>query len=208
VVAIPTEPIGSIPRPGYLMEAWQAFVSGTLSKGQLDSAVADALADTIKEFRATGSPVITDGEQSKASFATYPLLGAANLSPDGVTIPFSDGHTRQLPRLTGGPFRYTIHASSFLRAAKHLTQTPIKQAVISASALSLLYPQNAIPSYSREQFLNDLIAEAEADIRECLDAGAASVQIDFTEGRVYSNCKLPVSMFNWPARETMGESSN
>jgi methionine synthase II (cobalamin-independent) len=56
--------------------------------------------------------------------------------------------------------------------------------VISASALSLLYPQHDIPSYSREQFLDDLISEAEADIRGCLDSEAANVQIDFTEGRL------------------------
>ncbi len=33
-------------------------------------------------------------------------------------------------------------------------------------------------------FLDDLVAEATADIRGCLDSGAHSVQIDFTEGRL------------------------
>ena len=33
-------------------------------------------------------------------------------------------------------------------------------------------------------FLEDLVGEAERDIRECLEAGAACVQIDFTEGRL------------------------
>jgi 5-methyltetrahydropteroyltriglutamate--homocysteine methyltransferase len=61
---------------------------------------------------------------------------------------------------------------------------PIKQAVISASALSLLYPSEAIPDYSRDEFLADLIDEAELDIRGSLNAGAASVQIDFTEARL------------------------
>jgi 5-methyltetrahydropteroyltriglutamate--homocysteine methyltransferase len=60
----------------------------------------------------------------------------------------------------------------------------VKQAVISASALSLLYPQSGIDGYSRETFLEDLIREAERDIRECLEANAACVQIDFTEGRL------------------------
>ena len=32
--------------------------------------------------------------------------------------------------------------------------------------------------------MSDLIAEAEKDIRGCLEAGATSVQIDFTEGRL------------------------
>jgi 5-methyltetrahydropteroyltriglutamate--homocysteine methyltransferase len=60
----------------------------------------------------------------------------------------------------------------------------LKQAVISASALSLLYPQDGLPQYPREEFLNDLTREVEHDIRDCLLAGAHCVQIDFTEGRL------------------------
>jgi 5-methyltetrahydropteroyltriglutamate--homocysteine methyltransferase len=60
----------------------------------------------------------------------------------------------------------------------------VKQAVISASALSLLYPQDGIEGYPRERFVDDLVAEAEADIRGCFDAGAYDVQVDFTEGRL------------------------
>ena len=61
---------------------------------------------------------------------------------------------------------------------------PVKQAVISASALSLLYPQEGIENYSQEQFINDLLNEAEADIRRSLNSGAYNVQIDFTEARL------------------------
>jgi 5-methyltetrahydropteroyltriglutamate--homocysteine methyltransferase len=143
-----------------------------------------ALLDTIRLFEHTGSPVITDGEQTKSSFATYPLEGIANVAADGVVIPFEDGHTRQLPRLTYGPFRYGTHASTYLAAARRLTKLPVKQAVISASALSLLYPEVEIPGYPREAFLSDLADEAAADIRGCLDQGADGVQIDFTEGRL------------------------
>jgi 5-methyltetrahydropteroyltriglutamate--homocysteine methyltransferase len=107
-----------------------------------------------------------------------------NLAPDGVVIPFADEHQRQLPRLTSGPFRYAVHADSYTRAARGYTKRPVKQAVISASALSLLYPGDGLPGYSREEFISDLVNEAEADIRGALDAGAAFVQIDFTEGRL------------------------
>jgi 5-methyltetrahydropteroyltriglutamate--homocysteine methyltransferase len=174
-----TEPIGSIPRSPELLRA----MAGSQAQ-VLESAYSDALRDTIQRFEQTGSPVITDGEQTKPSFATYPLSGLNNLAPDGVTIPFADGHTRQLPRLTQGPFRYGVHAGSYVKAARAYTRLPIKQAVISASALSLLYPVAGIPGYSREAFTADLINEAHADIRGALDSGAASVQIDFTEGRL------------------------
>src|SRR5271170_6807513 len=181
---IPTEPIGSIPRPPQLIDAMTSYQSNKINRDTLDRAYAEALRDTIDNLEQTGSPVLTDGEQTKPSFATYPLTGLSNLAPDGVVIPFADGHQRQLPRLTAGPFRYGIHADSYLTSARGYTQRPVKQAVIAASALSLLYPATEIPGYPREAFLADLINEAEADIRGALEAGAANVQIDFTEGRL------------------------
>ena len=162
----------------------KAYAARQISDEQFDAAKEVALRDTINRLEATGSPVITDGEQTKPSFATYPLSGLENLAADGVTIPFADGHTRQLPRLTRGPFRYGIHAATFLKAAQRHAHRPLKQAVISASALSLLYPQSGLDGYPREAFLEDLAQEAERDIRECLEANAACVQIDFTEGRL------------------------
>lgn len=179
-----TEPIGSIPRPPALIQAVAAFQLGQIAREALDVQYEAALTDTIERFAETGSPIITDGEQTKPSFATYPLSGLENLAPDGVVIPFADGHTRQLPRLTKGPFRYSVYAAEFTSAARAHTALPIKQAVISASALSLLYPSSAISGYPRDVFLADLISEAETDIRGALKAGAAVVQIDFTEARL------------------------
>ncbi|MBI3628201.1 MAG: cobalamin-independent methionine synthase II family protein [Candidatus Rokubacteria bacterium] len=181
---IPTEPIGSIPRPPDLIEAIQEFSAGRLSLAKLDALREWAIRDTIRRFEATGSPVITDGEQAKPSFATYPIHGLENLATDGVVIRFADGHVRQLPRLAGGPFRYQTYADTYLETAKRHTHLPVKQAVISASALSLLYPADGISGYSREAFLVDLVREAETDIRRSLRSGAYNVQIDFTEGRL------------------------
>lgn len=181
---IPTEPIGSIPRPPELLNAMREHAVGKISDEQLHAAEGAALKDTIRQLEETGSPVISDGEQTKPSFATYPLVGIENLAADGVTIPFADGHTRQLPRLTKGPFRYGVHAVQYLKAAQKHARRPVKQAVISASALSLLYPRGGLNGYSREHFVADLVREAAADIRECLAANAACVQIDFTEARL------------------------
>jgi 5-methyltetrahydropteroyltriglutamate--homocysteine methyltransferase len=178
-----TEPIGSIPRPVELVEGLKAFSSGDIGVDELNVLFDRALRDTIKRFEATGSPVITDGEQTKPSFATYPINGLA-LDPDGVVIPFADGHTRQLPKLTAGPFRYQIYASDYVNKAISLTSLPVKQAVITASALSLLYPATGIEGYSNEAFIADLTDEHEKDIRYSLAAGAYNVQIDFTEARL------------------------
>jgi 5-methyltetrahydropteroyltriglutamate--homocysteine methyltransferase len=178
---IPTEPIGSLPRTPELVEA---LTSGTASAERIAELTDAAVRDTLRRFEQTGSPVVTDGEQGKSSFVTYPLEGLTNLAADGAVIPFADGHTRQLPVLNAGPFRYGRNAAGYYTTAAALTDVPVKQAVIAPSALSLLYPADGIDGYPRERFVEDLVQAAHQDIRGCLDAGADSVQLDFTEGRL------------------------
>jgi 5-methyltetrahydropteroyltriglutamate--homocysteine methyltransferase len=145
----------------------------------------EAIRDTIERFEATGSPVVTDGEQKKyLNFCTYCVHALPNTAPDGFKIAFSDGHTRRLSRLTRGPFRYGRYADSYLDVAMRYAHVPVKQAVISPSALSLMYPAEGIRDYSRDQFIDDLLREHETEIRRCLRKGAHKVQVDFTEGRL------------------------
>src|SRR5881409_4177730 len=135
-ITIATEPIGSIPRPLELIERIARF--GSEDPG-VESLYEDAIRDTIERFEATGSPVVTDGEQKKYhNFATYCVHGLPNTAPDGFTIPFADGHTRRLSRLTYGPFRYRRYADRYLDVAMRYTHVPVKQAVISPSVLSLM----------------------------------------------------------------------
>ena len=183
-MAIHTEPIGSIPRPAQLIGAGQDLAAGRITVQAYEELAEAAVRQTIAELEATGSPVITDGEQGKPSFATYPVAGLEALASDGAVILFADGHTRQLPRLTAGPFRYARHAGGYLELARRYAHVPVKQPVIAASALSLIYPPDGIDGYPREAFLADLVREAAADIRGALDGGAHGVQIDFTEGRL------------------------
>ena len=181
-VAIPTEPIGSIPRPDDLVRRLTTVDSEDPALAPLYD---DAIRDTIERFEATGSPVVSDGEQRKFhNFLTYCVHGLPNMAPDGFKIPFSDGHTRRMFRLTRGPFRYLRYADSYLDVAMRHARVPVKQAVISPSALSLMYPAESIPDYPREQFVEDLLREHETEIRRCLQKGAHKVQIDFTEARL------------------------
>src|SRR4030088_1813715 len=179
---IPTEPIGSIPRPVDLIER---VARGDNEDPDLPPLYEDAIRDTVERFEAAGSPVVTDGEQRKHhNFATYCVHGLPNTAPDGFQIAFSDGHTRRLPRLTRGPFRYRRYADCYLDVAMRYAHVPVKQAVISPSALSLMYAAESIRDYSREQFIADLLSEHETEIRRCLKKGAHKVQVDFTEGRL------------------------
>jgi 5-methyltetrahydropteroyltriglutamate--homocysteine methyltransferase len=181
-MTVPTEPIGSIPRPLPLIEE---MAKGNPSDPRMDPLYEEAIRETIARFEATGSPVITDGEQRKyQNFWTYAVEGLPNTAPDGFKIPFSAGHTRRMPRLLRGPFRYKKPADTYLDVALRYARLPVKQAVISPSALSLMYPAEGIDGYPREEFIADLLREHETEIRRCLQKGAHKVQIDFTEGRL------------------------
>jgi 5-methyltetrahydropteroyltriglutamate--homocysteine methyltransferase len=179
---IPTEPIGSLPRPVALLDALQRTDS---ESPELEALYDEAIRDTIQALDAIGSPVLTDGEQRKYhNFWTYPVEGLPNTAPDGFRIPFAAGHVRRMPRLTAGPFRYKRYADAFLDVARRYTSRPLKQAVISPSALSLMYPPEGIAGYPRDQFLEDLISEHVKEVRRCFAKGAHAVQVDFTEGRL------------------------
>ena len=190
---IPTELVGSLPRPMKLQQAYADYDEGKVTLQQLQAEQDAAAEDSIRRLEATGQPIVTDGEQRESSFATYSITDtlagtglAENLAGDGQFFAiFDDGHHRQLPRLTGGPFRYKTYASEFVEKNVKIATHPVKQAVISPSMMSLLYPlEGELTGYSREQFLTDCIDEAEKDIRQCFKAGAVRVSVDFTEGRL------------------------
>ena len=191
---IPTEPVGSLPRPSKLQAAYAEYDAGNISREELESEQDAAVQDSISRGEATGAPIISDGEQRWSSFATYAITDtlagtglADNLAPTGgqYFAIFADGHHRQLPRLIGGPFRYKTYAADTLAKSIQFATKPMKQAVIAPSMLALLYPLNEeVPGYSREEFEADLVDECEKDIRRAFQAGAARVSIDFTEGRL------------------------
>lgn len=197
-MTIPTEPIGSIPRPLPLIEAVaQEGTGDPTAAPHLLPLYEEAVRDTVERFEATGSPVITDGEQKKFhNFWTYSVNGLPNADAHGFKIPFAAGHTRRMLRLTDGPFRYKTYADQFLDGAKRHAHVPVKQAVISPSALSLMYPEDEIPGYSRERFIDDLLREHETEVRRCLDKGAHTVQVDFTEGRLAMKIDPSGSLLN------------
>src|SRR4051812_44820789 len=190
---IPTELVGSLPRPMTLQEAYADYDEGKITFEELEAQQDAAAADSIRRLEEAGEPIVTDGEQRESSFATYPITDtlagtglADHLAGDGQFFAiFDDGHHRQLPRLTGGPFRYKTFAAEFVEKNRAIASKPVKQAVIAPSMLMLLYPlEGEIEDYPRDQFVADLCDEVEKDIRQCFAAGAVRVSIDFTEGRL------------------------
>jgi 5-methyltetrahydropteroyltriglutamate--homocysteine methyltransferase len=110
-ITIPTEPIGTIPRPADLI--------GRVSRREseypnLAALYEDAVQNTFERFEAIGSPVVTKYHK-------------------------------------GGSFRHKRYADSYLEVAIRYAHVPVKQAVISPAALSLMYAAESISDYSREQ---------------------------------------------------------
>ena len=192
-MALQNEPCGSLPRSNKLQTAYSDYDKGKISKSALEDLQDEAVKDSIVKMESTGQEICCDGEQRWSSFATYPITdtmtgtGLVDTLADGGQIfaLFPDGHYRKLPKLIKGPFKYKNYAAESTRKAVAIAKGPIKQAVIAPSMLSLLYPLNhEIKGYSHEQFYDDLVKECVKDIKMVLEAGAARVSIDFTEGRL------------------------
>ncbi|MGE3285471.1 MAG: 5-methyltetrahydropteroyltriglutamate--homocysteine methyltransferase [Pseudonocardia sp.] len=190
---IPTEPVGSLPRSTRLQQAYARFDAGEIDEAALTEEQDAAVKDSIERSEATGSPIVSDGEQRWSSFATYPIATtlagtglAPMLAPGGQFFAiFADGHGRQLPKLVRGPFRYNQYAADTLRRSIGFATKPMKQAVIAPSMLALLYPlKDPVEGYPREEFEAALVDECERDIRQAYAAGAVRVSVDFTEGRL------------------------
>ena len=208
---IPTELVGSLPRPEKLQNAYEELDQGRIEFAELQRLQDEAAEDSITRLERTGETYVTDGEQRESSFATYSITDtlagtglADNLAGDGQFFAiFDDGHHRQLPRLTGGPFRYKTYAAEFVAKNVKIAAKPVKQAVISPSMMMLLYPlEDELAGYPREQFLDDVVGEVEKDIRQCFAAGAARVSVDFTEGRLANKND---SRNPWTGKDMLGE---
>ena len=70
---IPTEPVGSLPRPSFLQQAYARYDAGEISREDLEAEQDKAVRDSIEHLEATGAPIISDGEQRWSSFATYAI---------------------------------------------------------------------------------------------------------------------------------------
>ena len=192
-MAIPTELVGSLPRPMKLQEAFEAHDQGQITFAELQAEQDAAAEDSIRRLEEVGEPIVTDGEQRESSFATYPITDTlAGTGPGGQPRrrrAVLRDLRRRPPSPAAAPDRRPVPLQDVRLGVRREEPRdrvgPVKQAVIAPSMLMLLYPlEGELEGYSRDQFLADLCDEVEKDIRQCFAAGAVRVSIDFTEGRL------------------------
>ena len=141
----------------------QAAAAGRISAEALEALYDDAVRDTMQRFEATGSPVVTDGEQRKPSFATYPIAGLADARAG-----------RRRDPVRGRPHAAAAGADRRGRSATRRTRATYLEQARSARARAAqaggdlrvgdqphLPGATGSPGYPREAFLDDLVAEAE-----------------------------------------------
>ena len=145
---IPTEPVGSLPRPSTLQAAYAAYDEGEIDKAALEKEQDAAVEDSIKHLEATGSPIISDGEQRWSSFATYAHRRHAGRHRPGRQPGRRRPVLRHLRRRPRPPAaqadRRPVPLQDLCRRhaeeVDRLRHKPMKQAVIAPSMLALLYP--------------------------------------------------------------------
>ena len=102
---IPTEPVGSLPRPATLQAAYADYDAGNIKFNDLEAEQDEAVRDSIERMEATGSPIVSDGEQRIVQLRHLPLDRHAGRArawpttsrPGGQYFAiFADGHYRQL----------------------------------------------------------------------------------------------------------------
>ena len=190
---IPTELVGSLPRPMKLQEAYAAYDEGKIAwRSCRPSRTPPPRTRSSAWRRPASRSSPTASSASRASRPTRsPTRWPAPASP--TTSPATASSSRSSTTATTASCRASPAARSATRPSRRsssrrtaaIATHPVKQAVIAPSMLMLLYPlEGEIDGYSREQFLADLCDEVEKDIRQCFDAGAVRVSIDFTEGRL------------------------
>jgi len=160
----------------------QHFATGRLSRDQFARLQDAAIQTPSGASRQTESPVITDGSRRNPASPRIRSTGSRTSHPT-ASLSLSPTDTLAAPPADRRPSATDVRRL-IPRERPSARHVPVKQAVIAASALSLLYPEDGIEGYSREAFLKDLVREAETDIRRCLAKGAHVVQVDFTEGRL------------------------
>ena len=117
---IPFSAISSIPRDNE--------TQFTIVNVPLSMAIDKSAQETVSSLEEVGSSIVGDGEQSKVHLR-YLQFGwtwtSEPLSFGGVVIPFADGHSRNLPRLSAGPFKYANYAGSFVTRTKKYANHPV-----------------------------------------------------------------------------------
>src|SRR5579864_4402528 len=180
-----SEVIGSLLRPGYLVDARKQFESGQLSAADFKVIEDRAVNEAIALQEEAGIDVITDGELRRYAFFGHLVEALDGFDKyGGWAIPFRDETGEQLvfkrpvvvERLR---WRRSMCAEEwvYLRSRKG---RPGKVTMISAQQAAAYYdPEKSRSAYpSRDAYLADIVDFSRREVEELVRLGCTYIQID------------------------------
>ncbi len=177
--------VGSITRPIWLIEARRALERGEISRAEVDKLADVAVELTIKEMEETGVDEISDGEQRRTNFFEYLTEAVEGFASHKVALQFST-ETYWEPAVVGKLKWNEPVAAKEINFTKKLTNKPIKVPQPPITRLLRFYPNDGVPDYNKEQFIEDAIRLLRDEYRALLDNGAARIQVDLPDITPYS----------------------
>ena len=185
-MTIPTEPVGSVPRPRYLLDA----LAGSRDRyrrrvDSLEAAYDRAVRETIARVRGDG--VARDHGWRAGEGELRDVSAARRHEPRARRRRHPVRGWSHAPAAPPrrGPVQIHRLRGQLPRACEEVHQAAVEagghRALCTQPALSADGPRGLHAATSSSA---DLVRESAADIRSCFDGGAVSVQLDFTEGRL------------------------
>ncbi len=185
------EPVGSLLRPDYLLEARDRRGAGDMDAAAFKRVEDRAVREAVRLQEEVGLPVVTDGEMRRLSFQSQMTAAVDGFGDPGLKA-FSwgrwrggeetDDRTVARPRdigLTGElRRRRSLSAEEFvyLRSrTDRLAKVTLPSPGLFANFWS---PEGAGPYASLEALLDDVTAVLEAEVRRLAELGCRYIQID------------------------------
>ncbi|MFL6618732.1 MAG: 5-methyltetrahydropteroyltriglutamate--homocysteine S-methyltransferase, partial [Povalibacter sp.] len=179
--------VGSLLRPGYLLEARTAAAKGQLSASQLREVEDRAIESAIRLQEDVGLQSVTDGEFRRTYFHIDFLEQLAGVKTDiPVTIKKPDGSEELAPpvmRVVGKvEHAKDIQLADFKFLATHTQQTP----KVTIPSPTMLHFRGGRAGISKEhypdleQFYDDVARAYAAELHSLAKAGCRYVQMDDT----------------------------
>ena len=181
------EVVGSLLRPDWLKEAFEAFDRGAIDEAELTAAQDRAGLEAIRLQEDCGIDVITDGEVRRRAWFDPLTASLSGFSTEvSAPVPFSAGAARPAdapPKLPVPTERLGLRRNlplQELRFVQEHSTRPAKATLPGMTYASVLYvPELSSAAYpDRDEYMADALRLVQGIVRELVDAGAAYVQLD------------------------------
>ena len=180
-----SEGIGSLLRPGYLLDARRRVERGDLTAQEFKQIEDRAVNEAVVLQEAAGLDVVTDGEQRRYAFFGHLVESLEGFDKSGGwSISFHDEQGAELALqrpVVVDKLRWrrqmSVEEFTYLRGR---TSRPVKVTLVSAQQAAAYYdPDKSRAAYpTRDSYLADLIDFTRREIQELKRLGCEYVQID------------------------------